>query len=63
MMLMIIPYIFICFAILVGVALGIESQDQSTEPCTLAFWIGVIVLIVCVCMAIHVGAYAAAAGV
>lgn len=63
MLLMIIPYIFICFTILVGVGLGIESQDPSSEPCHLAFWTGVIVVILCVCMAIHIGAYAAAAGV
>ena len=63
MLLIIIPYVFICFAILVGVALGVESQDPSTEPCHLAFWTGVIVLIVCICLAIHMGAYAAATGV
>lgn len=63
MLLIIIPYVFICFAVLIGVALGVESQDPTTEPCHLAFWTGVMVVIIVLCLAVHMGAYATAAGI
>ena len=59
MLLMIIPYVFICFAVFIGMALGVESQDPGTDPQTMAFWVGVMVLILVICLSIHVGAYVA----